>query len=471
MPMPSSLVSPRFAPGGLLGPQVVVADQLERPVERGLVVAGVEDQARSAAVGELVGLDVVAAADLVGADAHGPGEGLHGPLDGEGGLGPAGAAVGVGRGHGGEHAGAGERVRRDVVDAVVEEGAEQRDAGGDQLQVRPHVGEQLHPDRGDLAVGVGGQLDVLDLAPALDGGGRPLGAALGPSGGHTQLLGHREGDELLGVDVELGAEATAHRRRDDPDLVLGRAGGGGQHHLEDVGDLGGGVDGDLTGVGLGHHGHAPGLHGRGDEALLHVALRHDVRRLGEGALHRVGVGDQLPRVGGVGAEGLVDHDPVAHRVLQVDHRRQRVVVDHHGLEGVGHRSAALAHHHRHDVAGVAGLVERDREVLGVAHVLGDRPRARHGGGPVVAQVGAGEHGLDPGPGQRLRGVDGADAGVGERAADHAEPAGAGDHEVVDVAALAGEELRVLLAHHPGADDRAHRLAPGAAAITALTMLW
>ena len=48
----------------------------------------------------------------------------------------------------------------------------------------------------------------------------------------------------------------------------------------------------------------------------------------------------------------------------------------------------------------------------------------------------------------------------------------GIDEVVDEAALAGEELRVLLADHAGADDGGHRPPPPlAAASTAFTMLW
>ena len=75
------------------------------------------------------------------------GQRVHRPLDGVGGLGAAGAAVGVGRRHVREHRRAREGVRRDVVDAVVEERAEQRDAGRDELEVGAHVGEQAGPAR------------------------------------------------------------------------------------------------------------------------------------------------------------------------------------------------------------------------------------------------------------------------------------------------------------------------------------
>ena len=103
---------------------------------------------------------------------------------------------------------------------MVEERAEQRDAGRDQLQVRAHVDEQLDADRGHLAVGVGGELDVLDLAPSLDGRDRVLAAVLGPAHGDAELARQGDRDQLFRVDVELRAERAADRRRDHTQLVL-----------------------------------------------------------------------------------------------------------------------------------------------------------------------------------------------------------------------------------------------------------
>ena len=40
--------------------------------------------------------------------------------------------------------------------------------------------------------------------------------------GTPEPAGHGEGDELLGVHVELRAEPAAHRRGDHADLLLGR---------------------------------------------------------------------------------------------------------------------------------------------------------------------------------------------------------------------------------------------------------
>ena len=95
--MPRCLVLPDVSPGRLLLAELLVPDQLEGTVEGRLVVAGVEREAGDGLVRELVRLDVVATADLVGPDADRGGQRVHGPLDGVGRLGPAGAAVRVGR--------------------------------------------------------------------------------------------------------------------------------------------------------------------------------------------------------------------------------------------------------------------------------------------------------------------------------------------------------------------------------------
>ena len=229
--------------------------------------------------------------------------------------------------------------------------------------------------------------------------------------------------------------------------MLGDAERDAQHHLEDVGHLRGRVDENLAAHGLRHDGDTPRLHRLGDESLLHIPLLHDMRRRREGAGNRVRVRDERPRVRGVRAERVVHDDPVAERVFQIDDRGQRLVVDDDSVHAVARRVARAGNHDRDDVTDIAGLLCRDREVLGVLHVRRHRPRARHRLGPRVAKIGTGQDGFHPRERERAGRVDRSDTRVRVRAAHHPEKARAGDHEVVDITGLARQQARIFLAPH------------------------
>ena len=232
--------------GLLLLAQLVVADQLLGLVHGGRVVARVVLQRAGRHPGLVEGRDEVHRPDLGRVLADPAGERVHDPLGRIGRLGPAGAPVGVGRGLVGEHRGAGEAVGVAVVDAVVVEGAQDRDARPDQGRVGAHVGLELDPHAEQLALLGGGHLHVLDHAAALDGGQVALGAVLVPLDRLAELAGQGDGDELLGVDLQLGAEAAADLGGDHPDLGLGDAEDEGQEHPQEVRDLGRRPDGELA---------------------------------------------------------------------------------------------------------------------------------------------------------------------------------------------------------------------------------
>ena len=365
-----------WAPGG---PGTGVVGQLGRLVRRGLMVARVVHQPAEGGVGELLGLDVVAPPQLHRVQPDLGGQRVHGPLDGVGGLGPAGAAVGVRRRHVREHRRTAEVVGlRDVVDAGVEEGAEQRDARGDELQVRTHVAQQPDPDGGQPAVLVGGQLDVLDLPAALDGGQGVLGSALVPPDGHAVLPRQGHAQQLLGVHVELRAERASDLRCHDPHEVLGDAESDGRHDLEDVRDLRRRVERRPPAERFRHRDDRTGLHGHRDEPLLDVALLDGVRGGGERGVDRLLADLELPGVRLVRTGVVVDDHAVGQRVFEADHGFERLVLDVDGAERVLGFGLAPGQHHGHGVAHVAGLRHGHRVVRRVLHVGRHRPRAGHG---------------------------------------------------------------------------------------------
>ena len=127
--------------------QLVVAEQLQGLGRRGLVVARVVLQPGHRGERELLVLDPVLLAQLQRVHAQLGGQLVHDPLDGERGLRPAGAAVGVGGHLGGEHARAVEPVGRELVDRGYMNAPRIGMPGVDQPQVGAHVGEQVDVQR------------------------------------------------------------------------------------------------------------------------------------------------------------------------------------------------------------------------------------------------------------------------------------------------------------------------------------
>ena len=113
----------------------------------------------------------------------------------------------------------------------------------------------------------------------------------------------------------------------------------------------------------------------------------------------------------------MDDDAVRQRVLEIDDRLERLVLDVDELGGVAGGHLGGRQDGGDGVADVAHLVLRQRVVRRVLHVLGDRPRAGHRCGPVLGEVVAGVDGDDAGRLRRGGRVDVDDAGVCVRAAD------------------------------------------------------
>ena len=93
--MPSWVLPPAARASACRAPQLVVAGGGQGLVEHGLVVAAVVPAAGGGLERERIGGDEVLAADLDRVHADLVGEQVDHALDGRGGLGPAGAAVGA----------------------------------------------------------------------------------------------------------------------------------------------------------------------------------------------------------------------------------------------------------------------------------------------------------------------------------------------------------------------------------------
>ena len=200
---------------------------------------------------------------------------------------------------------------------------------------------------------------------------------LGPL--HRAAEGLREvpDQELLCINLELAAEATADLRRDHAHLVLREPEAQRGDELHEVWDLRRRPERELPCLELGC-GRA-GLHRVRDETLVDQVQRDFHLRVPEGlvdvpALHRIGEDEVRPEL-------LVDDRRARlERLGRVDHDGERLVIHRDCVRRALRGVAGLGHDRRDGIAGVPDLIGRDRHVLRGA-LLWDRDEDRqHAGG-------------------------------------------------------------------------------------------
>ncbi len=209
---------------GAAGGEAVPVGECQGAVEDGGEIAAVVVHAGGGGVGHLLGLDVVAAAELDAVDAHLGGGGLDQALHVVVALRPAGAAVGAdGSGVGEDAAGADLNqlggVDADGVLGGVDGG---RDRGG-VAEVGAEVSIDLKAYGEELAVLVEGELGVGFVIAAVAVGEEALGALVSPLHRAAELFGGEEEAGVLGVDRGLHAEGAADIAGEDVDLLRGDA--------------------------------------------------------------------------------------------------------------------------------------------------------------------------------------------------------------------------------------------------------
>jgi hypothetical protein len=431
--------------------------QLARLVHAGMEVAGVVLQRHRRLVRE--GGDEVALADLVLAQVHLPGAARDQPLEQVGGLGPAGAAVGIDRCRVGEPGiDLDVDLRRGVLareQGGVEDG---RHRGREGRQVGAEVGIGVDPHREELALTVHRHLGMAHVVAAVRvrqeafrALGRPLDVAV-------ELLGGPGQAHVLGVEEDLRAEATTHVGRDHAHLVLGQAQHEGRHQQPlDVRVLVRDVERVVVGAAaVAADGHAR-LDRVGDQPVVDQIELRDVRGAREGGIDRRLVA-QRPLVALVVGRLVVDRDAAGllRRVGHADQCGQHLVLDHHGLGGVLRLLDRLGHHHRDMVADIAHLVDREDRVHRLLHrrAVGvvDQPAA---GQPahLALDVLAAEDADHARHRERVGDVDRDDARMRVRGADEHRVRLVRQRDVVGVVARTGQEPVVFLAPQRVADVR------------------
>jgi hypothetical protein len=189
------------------------------------------------------------------------------------------------------------------------------------------------------------------------------------------------------------------------------------------------------------------VHARVDDLLADDDVRAGERRVGLGLVAGLPVEDVVVGLALVVAD---DRGARVERAPGVDDHRQFLVLDVDQLERVAGGVPVLGDDERHLLALEPHLVGReDRHRVG--------RQGRRPGEVEALQVLAGDDGEHLRVGQCLGGVDRDQPGVRHRRPEDRAVQHAGQHDVVEVAALPADEPRVFLALHPAEADRPARV--------------
>ena len=351
---------------GLLGAAVGIAGQGQRGVEGRLVVAAVVDhrdlgRRDPELPRELVATDEILSADLGRIHPELVRQPVESSLDGEDGLGLAGAAVGGRRRLARERRANPARVVADPVRSGQAGGGDRRAEHPEAARVRAGIREQLgaHPD--DRPVATRRELDVVPLLARMRGVRQVLVTRLDPL--HRRGEAHRQEREqdLLRVDLLLHAESAAHVGRDHANLVLGQPEHLAERVAQGVGPLGGRPHGETARAAIVVGQDPAGLEWHPGVAMDVVAsARHDLGR----AKRTVRVAGLHDEIGGDVARNPVVQECRARSDggVRVGHDVERLVGDLQGLDAILGRITARGHHRDGRLADVAHLLARQRKL-------------------------------------------------------------------------------------------------------------
>ena len=435
----------------------MIIGQLQRCIQRRLVIAGVVLESDGRLIGKRLRRNEVAPPDLHWTHSQLPGRLAHQALHDVRRLRPPGAPIGVD----------GDRVREHTLDLAVnsrsgvrtrqERAVEPGGNGGrERRQVGTEVGLRIHPQAEELAVGIEGEPRVGNVVATVSITHERL-AALGRPFHRPPELARRPGDDhLLGIVKDLGPEPTTHIGRHLAQLVLGNAHDEGAHQQpDDVWVLSRGIQGVLTGGGMVLADPRPRLDGIGNDPVINELDFGHV----SGARER-GLGGRLVTDLPVEADialGLVPHlrSPRFQRCRDPPHRRQLLLLHFHQLRRVFRLGRRLGDDHRHLIPHVTSAVDHH----------GRMGRLHHGGTVLTGDPPAAGHPTEARRGQVLPGVDshharagcsrgrvyGGDSRVGIGRTHHAGEGLAGPVDIIGVGALPRQETEILFAAHRGAD--------------------
>jgi hypothetical protein len=167
--------------------------------------------------------------------------------------------------------------------------------------------------------------------------------------------------------VELRPEPPADLRCDDTHFVFWDTDDHGEQQSDQMGDLRGGPQSQITAARIILGDHPARLDGVGDQALINDTLFDHHLCFPEGFVH-IAPSDS-PHEGGVIGNFIMELGcSRLNRLLGVHHHRQRLVVDLDQIQGIPGEVAFLGHHHRHRIAGIAHFSHSQGRMRGDFHI-------------------------------------------------------------------------------------------------------
>ena len=430
----------------LLGAPAIVFRQFQGFVEHGGIIAAVIHIAGRDQIGELIGLDKIHAPDVDRIHAELRRRAVDQAFDDEIGDLGAEAAIGALLAFVGEHRFKFDLDRVDGIgaDALREGIAMLADA---ELKIGAVIVDDVGPEAEERAIVFYRQLGVID----------PVGAVRVAAGGVVDTVFHefdRPADcarqrrrQNAGLMAEqLGAETAAGECRHDIQFMGVDAERTGDHPAAIIIHRGIGMDGELAGAGIVTRHRAVGFHRRAAGARpAEAALDHPVG-LGEIFLHRAegqGAGERDIGVAAIGMKDGVARR--SQRFLEIDHRRQRLILDLDQIAGILGDIARFGGDRDDRFADMAHLVLRDAMLV---HRRVGPARQRAGD---LRRLGAGHDAQHAGQRFRLALIDTDDFRMGMRAAQNGGMGHVRKICVVGENAAADQQPRVLDPLHALAD--------------------
>ena len=278
-------------------------------------------------------------------------------------------------------------------------------------QIGPVVMQAMAAHAEHAALRIGGDFQLPQLVALLGGGHEMLAAILDPFQRTAQMARRQRDRIIFGIDHRFGPEPAADIGGCHPHRGLVHAKAQSQRAPHHVRRLGRTPDIDPVARRIGPRHDTATFHRMTAAAMQRQAFLEHMRRFGEHARDIAEAAFQ--RTGQIALQRLIGHGRALIQGMgQIDHRRQRIVIDHHHRGRIFGNRTAFGHDKGHRLADIMDRAMGQRALGqgGFDHRRGGHHRHRLAGH--LAEIVGGQHCYHTGMPARHRSIDGVDQGMG-----------------------------------------------------------